>query len=120
MRFSTVLLTLSAIASASASVYPRQSLPSCALPCLANADFGNCGNTDNSCLCKSPAFVNGTTTCIESACSGSDLANAIAYSQALCAAVGVTLTSTPVAASTSASASASATSAASSSSAVSS
>ncbi|KAF9233042.1 hypothetical protein BU15DRAFT_54385, partial [Melanogaster broomeanus] len=59
----------------------------CAAPCLANADYGGCSPTDDSCLCTNEVFLNSTTTCIEAACSGSDLAEAEAFSQALCLAV---------------------------------
>ncbi|KAF7973778.1 hypothetical protein HWV62_14252 [Athelia sp. TMB] len=95
MRFSIALIALSAIASASASVFPRQTLPSCAVPCLQNANFGSCAEDDNVCLCNDQTFITSTTQCIEGACSGSDLTNAEQYSAALCKAVGVTLTSTP-------------------------
>ncbi|KAF8177665.1 hypothetical protein BJ912DRAFT_674045 [Pholiota molesta] len=97
MRFSTVAFTLfGAAASASASsLVARQSpYPDCANPCIASADLGSCGQTDTHCLCTSPAFVSGTTTCIEGACTGADLQKAISVSQGLCAAVGVTLSST--------------------------
>ncbi|KAG1744817.1 hypothetical protein EDB19DRAFT_1874378 [Suillus lakei] len=95
MRFAVVVLALSvAFSSAYAALMARQSLPNCAVPCLTNADFGNCSETDDNCLCHSQAFINSTTTCIQSSCSGSDLTNAEAASQQLCAAVGVTLTVT--------------------------
>ncbi|KAG0699426.1 hypothetical protein DFH29DRAFT_936956 [Suillus ampliporus] len=94
MRFSVVVLTLSAaFSTAFAAMIARQSIPNCAVPCMINADFGNCASTDDSCLCHSQAFINSTTTCIQSSCTGSDLTNAEAASQQLCAAVGVTLTS---------------------------
>ncbi|KAG2159469.1 uncharacterized protein EDB93DRAFT_1115887 [Suillus bovinus] len=105
MRFAVVVLPLSvAVSSAFAALLTRQSLPSCAVPCLTNADFGNCSETDDNCLCHSEAFINSTTSCIQTSCTGSDLTNAEAASQSLCAAVGVTLTS-GVAAATSTSAS---------------
>ncbi|KAF9484322.1 hypothetical protein BDN70DRAFT_872830 [Pholiota conissans] len=103
MRFSTVAFTLfGAAASASAStLVARQSpYPDCANPCLASADFGDCDPTDNHCLCTNSAFVSGTTTCIESSCTGADLAKAISVSQGICLSVGVTLTSSPAATST--------------------
>ncbi|KAG1792029.1 uncharacterized protein HD556DRAFT_1382354 [Suillus plorans] len=93
MRFAVVVLTLSvAVSSAFAALITRQSLPNCAVPCLTDADFGNCSSTDDNCLCHSQAFINSTTTCIHASCTGSDLTNADAASQSLCAAVGVTLT----------------------------
>ncbi|SJL09212.1 uncharacterized protein ARMOST_12588 [Armillaria ostoyae] len=66
----------------------------CALPCITNVDYGSCSPSDNACLCKSATYVNTTTTCIESSCTGSDLTTAIATAQALCAEVGVTFSST--------------------------
>lgn len=59
----------------------------CALPCITNVDYGSCSPSDNACLCKSATYVNTTTTCIESSCTGSDLTTAIATAQALCAEV---------------------------------
>ncbi|KAF8237630.1 hypothetical protein L208DRAFT_1246381, partial [Tricholoma matsutake] len=58
----------------------------CAASCIANANLQGCAATNNTCLCTNQAFVNGTTTCIEASCTGSDLTNAIAASQTLCAA----------------------------------
>ncbi|KAG2040395.1 hypothetical protein BDR03DRAFT_948625 [Suillus americanus] len=93
MRFAVIVLALSfVVESAFTALITRQSLPNCAVPCLTNADFGNCSSTDDSCLCHSQAFINSTTSCIQASCTGSDLTNAEAASQSLCAAVGVTLT----------------------------
>ncbi|OJA13919.1 hypothetical protein AZE42_08575, partial [Rhizopogon vesiculosus] len=94
MRFPIVILALSAtFSSAFAALTARQAaLPNCASTCLADADYGTCASTDDTCLCNSPAFINSTTTCIQATCTGSDLTNAEEASQALCAAVGVTLT----------------------------
>ncbi|KAJ3506786.1 hypothetical protein NLJ89_g6674 [Agrocybe chaxingu] len=95
MRFSTIAFTLfGAAASASASLIARQAaIPNCMLPCLANADFGDCVQTDNLCLCNNRGFVDSTTTCVLASCSGDDLQNALAFSVDLCLKVGVTLTS---------------------------
>ncbi|KAG1724648.1 uncharacterized protein EDB91DRAFT_1350986 [Suillus paluster] len=103
MRFSFVVVALSAaFSTAYAAMIARQnSLPNCAVPCLANADYGNCSSTDDSCLCHSTAFINSTTTCIQASCTGSDLTNAEASSQELCAAVGVTLSTSATATSSS-------------------
>ncbi|KAK7436690.1 hypothetical protein VKT23_018945 [Stygiomarasmius scandens] len=101
--FVPAALVLLASAS-SVSLWKRQ-FPSCAMPCVASADTGSCVPTDNSCLCRSESFVNSTTECIESSCSGNDLQAALSGAQQLCAAVGVTLTSTPTPTPTSESAS---------------
>ena len=63
----------------------------CAAACLASADFGSCSQNDNACLCSSQPFIQSTTSCITSKCSGQDLANAEAYSQAICKSVVRTL-----------------------------
>lgn len=68
-------------------IYPHLASSACSIPCLVNADLGNCSATDNVCLCKSQAFVNSTTACIENACTGADLANAEADAEAICASV---------------------------------
>jgi len=95
MRFSVLFVVLStAFASASAVVFPRQ-LPACATDCLAAGPRGNCALTDNVCMCHNTAFIDQTTLCIQQNCSASDASQAEAYSRSLCAAVGVTLTSTP-------------------------
>ncbi|KAF8961424.1 hypothetical protein BDZ97DRAFT_1829218 [Flammula alnicola] len=97
MRFSTVAFTLfGAAASASAStLFGRQStLPTCAVACTTSADLGGCVATDTHCLCTNPAFVSSTTTCIEAACTGADLQNALTFSQQLCLAVVRLFTST--------------------------
>ncbi|KAK0444253.1 uncharacterized protein EV420DRAFT_1574977 [Desarmillaria tabescens] len=95
MRFSlTVFSALFVTAWGSMLLGRQTSLPDCALPCITNVDYGSCSPSDNACLCKSETYVNTTTTCIESSCTGSDLTTAIATAQALCAEVGVTFSST--------------------------
>ncbi|KAF8688546.1 CFEM domain, partial [Rhizoctonia solani] len=91
MRVSIVLAALAAVASAT-SVSKRQ-IPDCATTCIMSADVGTCGR-DNTCLCKSDAFVNSTYGCISSTCKGNDLEQAVAAARALCIAAGVTLTQT--------------------------
>ncbi|KAK0186516.1 hypothetical protein F5146DRAFT_133983 [Armillaria mellea] len=100
----TVLSALFVTAWGSMLLDRQTSLPDCALPCITNVDYGSCSPSDNACLCKSATYVNTTTTCIESSCTGSDLTTAIATAQALCAEVGVTFSSTslPTGAATSA------------------
>ncbi|KAJ7093295.1 hypothetical protein B0H15DRAFT_947435 [Mycena belliarum] len=96
MRFSAALAVFSLLAaSASASVAPqrRQSFPTCANDCLANPNLGACKAGDNDCLCRDNTFVSSTFACIQAACAGKDLANAINGAAALCAAVHVTLVS---------------------------
>ncbi|THU85128.1 hypothetical protein K435DRAFT_783425 [Dendrothele bispora CBS 962.96] len=96
MRYSFFVSTaLVSLASASSVSLWRRQFPGCATSCLANADTGNCVASDNACLCRSQSFVDSTTQCIESSCSGNDLQTALTDAQMLCAAVGVTLTSTP-------------------------
>ncbi|EJD01850.1 uncharacterized protein FOMMEDRAFT_88233 [Fomitiporia mediterranea MF3/22] len=89
MRFTITLLFAGV---ASAFLVSRQNVPQCALTCIGNADLGGCSATDNQCLCTNQQFIQSTTTCIESTCSGSDLAAAEAFAQQSCASVGVTLT----------------------------
>ncbi|KAH9947877.1 hypothetical protein B0H21DRAFT_736774 [Amylocystis lapponica] len=93
MRFAIALVALSALSASASSLLRRQSLPSCADPCIENADLGSCSASDDTCLCNSSAFVNSVTSCITSSCTGSDLAEAEQAAVALCAAVGVTLSS---------------------------
>ncbi|KAJ7857035.1 hypothetical protein B0H13DRAFT_2077788 [Mycena leptocephala] len=97
MRFSAALAVFSLFAaSASASVTPllrRQSPPACELPCVTNPNLGGCKAGDNTCLCNNDVFVQSTFQCIQAACTGQDLHDAIAGAAALCAAVHVTLVS---------------------------
>ncbi|KAH9474500.1 hypothetical protein JR316_0012960 [Psilocybe cubensis] len=99
MQFSTFAILFGAAATASATalnsnVFSRQSgLPNCAVPCALNADYDGCSPTDNHCLCTSSKFVDSTTTCVMSSCTGQDLQDALSFSQGVCLKVGVTLTS---------------------------
>ncbi|KAI0725952.1 hypothetical protein C8Q72DRAFT_561698 [Fomitopsis betulina] len=102
---------LSALATVQASYLMRRQFPNCASSCLVDADFDGCNSSDDTCLCNSSTFVNSVTSCIESSCSGNDLATAESDAQQLCLAVGVTLaTSASATGSSSASHSASSTS----------
>ncbi|KAI0062583.1 hypothetical protein BV25DRAFT_1825595 [Artomyces pyxidatus] len=71
------------------SLHPRTDFApaDCAIPCLTNADFGSCAQTDITCLCNSSAFITSTTVCIQGACTGTDLANAEAAARSECEAV---------------------------------
>ncbi|KAF9781167.1 hypothetical protein BJ322DRAFT_1111888 [Thelephora terrestris] len=94
MRFSAVLVVLSAAFATTTAAFleTRQSgYASCALPCLTSSNPGTCALDDTLCLCKDQQFVQETTTCFESSCSGSDLTQSIAAAVAMCRAVGVTL-----------------------------
>ncbi|KAG8769154.1 hypothetical protein FRC12_005132 [Ceratobasidium sp. 428] len=92
MRVSFAILAFAAAVSASSGFRRQAAMPACAMQCIMNADLGNCDQTDNTCLCKSQAFVDSTYSCIATACQGDDLNTATAASRALCAAAGVTLT----------------------------
>ncbi|EMD36955.1 hypothetical protein CERSUDRAFT_95223 [Gelatoporia subvermispora B] len=59
----------------------------CAEDCLVNADFGGCAQTDDVCLCNSPAFIDSLNACIDAACTGGDLTIAEQEVEGLCAAV---------------------------------
>ncbi|KAF7366767.1 CFEM domain-containing protein [Mycena sanguinolenta] len=99
MRFSTALAVFSLFAaSVSASYTPAYGLsrrqgPACEEDCLAHPNLGNCGASDLTCLCNNSDFVQGTFQCIQAACSGTDLEEAIELAAATCQSVGVTLSS---------------------------
>ncbi|KAJ6588239.1 hypothetical protein B0H19DRAFT_1247929 [Mycena capillaripes] len=93
MRFSTALTVFALFAASASALHPRQAPPTCTNDCYAKLDFGSCKQGDNTCLCKSDSFVQGTFQCIEAACSGQDLHDAIASAAGLCAAAGVVLPS---------------------------
>ncbi|KIK68409.1 hypothetical protein GYMLUDRAFT_35824 [Collybiopsis luxurians FD-317 M1] len=97
MKFFVTLSALSAITSTWAyALIPRQTFPPCSQSCLTSADFGSCNPTDDTCLCKSPAFISSTASCIASSCTGNDLTEANQAAQQLCLAVGVTLTDSSI------------------------
>ncbi|KAJ6463982.1 hypothetical protein C8R45DRAFT_505521 [Mycena sanguinolenta] len=99
MRFSAALAVFSLFAaSVSASYTPAYGLsrrqgPACEQDCLAHPNLGNCGASDLTCLCNNSDFVQGTFKCIQAACSGTDLEQAIELAAATCQSVGVTLVS---------------------------
>lgn len=47
--------------------------------------------TDAACICTKPAFLTGSQTCIEGACSAADQQMAAEYATSFCASAGVTL-----------------------------
>ena len=61
--------------------------PGCALPCLTSTDHGSCNLDDTSCLCHNQQFVDATTLCFQSSCTGSDLDQSIAAAVEMCRAV---------------------------------
>ncbi|KAK7042527.1 CFEM domain-containing protein [Favolaschia claudopus] len=98
MRFATALAVFSLFAATSATVAPQLGLvrrqgPACEQDCLAHPNLGNCKASDLTCLCNNNDFVQGTFDCIKAACTGTDLASAIALAAATCQSVGVTLAS---------------------------
>ncbi|PSS34216.1 hypothetical protein PHLCEN_2v1726 [Hermanssonia centrifuga] len=97
MRFSLAAFFLTAAVStaSAATLFPRQSFPTCSDDCILNPPnlFG-CDSNDNKCLCSSTQYVAATTACIASACSAQDAASADSLSQSLCEQVGITLTAT--------------------------
>ncbi|KAF8216273.1 hypothetical protein K438DRAFT_1953235 [Mycena galopus ATCC 62051] len=99
MRFSAALAVFSLFAaSASASYTPLHGLsrrqgPACEQSCLANPDLGSCDASNLTCLCNSSAFVQGTFQCIQAACKGTDLEQAIQLAAETCQSVGVVLVS---------------------------
>ncbi|KAF8898077.1 hypothetical protein CPB85DRAFT_191366 [Mucidula mucida] len=86
MRFSIIVLLASAVSGM--SLYPRQSdLPDCAMTCIQSADSSGCSSTDQTCLCKSSAFVQSSATCLQSTCSADELNTAVQVAEALCKSV---------------------------------
>ncbi|KAG9226929.1 hypothetical protein CCMSSC00406_0003398 [Pleurotus cornucopiae] len=91
-----MFFSLASIALLAVSVAAQGGFPQCAIQCLDPTQSVNgCGPTDNACLCNDTAFISSTTACIDTNCEGDDVANAQSAARSLCAAVGVTLTSTP-------------------------
>nr|GAT52731.1 predicted protein [Mycena chlorophos] len=97
MRFTAAVAVFSLFAASTASTLPllqRQSgFPTCANECLANPNLGGCQAGDDTCLCNNNTFVTSTFQCIESACTGEDLATAIQGAYELCLSVKVTISS---------------------------
>jgi hypothetical protein len=98
MRFSTVFVVLSAaFATTSASLLENRQTgyASCALPCLTTITSASCAANDTKCLCQDKDFVNKTTLCFQTNCTGTDLTKSVAAAVEMCRSVGVTLSSTP-------------------------
>ncbi|KAJ7291378.1 hypothetical protein C8J57DRAFT_1272485 [Mycena rebaudengoi] len=96
MRFSTILAACSlfaASASAASSHLMTRQFPPCSMDCLAKPNLGACKLGENDCLCRDNTFVTTTFECIQAACKGKELADAIGGAANLCAAAGVTLVS---------------------------
>jgi len=97
MRAFLSLFITALVSTVSASVlYPRAvpGYPDCAQGCLANATSSKCSPGEVHCLCLDTQFVNSTSACFASACSGADLQAADKTAQDNCKLAGVTLTST--------------------------
>jgi len=87
------LLTALSIASLAVAQAPP---PACATNCVNNTPSSKCTNkTDVNCLCHDDDFITKATQCILTTCQGNDVQASEQFAQQLCAAVGVTLTSTP-------------------------
>ncbi|EIW79793.1 hypothetical protein CONPUDRAFT_26321, partial [Coniophora puteana RWD-64-598 SS2] len=72
------------VAFGSTHAFSCSNLPACATNCLASADMGDCQEGDDTCLCNNQAFINSTTSCIQSTCTGQDLQTAEYDAQQLC------------------------------------
>ncbi|KAI0301309.1 hypothetical protein BC826DRAFT_558394 [Russula brevipes] len=94
--FALFVLGLVSIVCASGGLSPRQvaGYPACAQSCLANAKSTKCLSGEVQCLCEDTDFINNTTACFLSSCSGSDLQTAEDTARKNCALAGVTLSST--------------------------
>ncbi|KAI3611881.1 hypothetical protein WG66_016217 [Moniliophthora roreri] len=93
MKSFTVAILAAASASASTLFARQAGIPSCAATCITQAKIPDgCDPTDNGCLCRNQEFVQSTSDCVKSTCSGNDLTQAEALAQQLCADQGVTLT----------------------------
>ncbi|BFZ59399.1 hypothetical protein YB2330_000408 [Saitoella coloradoensis] len=99
----TLLATLGAATLASAQI---SGLPTCAATCFAT-QIGSlsCSSSDVACICGSTGFLTTLSECIFSSCSSSDQQTAISAAQSLCAAAGVSLDASAIAASATAAAS---------------
>jgi len=86
------LLTALSIASLAVAQAPP---PACATNCVNNTPSTCTNKTDVNCLCHDDDFITKATQCILTTCQGNDVQASEQFAQQLCAAVGVTLTSTP-------------------------
>ncbi|KAF1921191.1 hypothetical protein BDU57DRAFT_534896 [Ampelomyces quisqualis] len=94
MRFTTSAIVAFATSFAFVAAQDLSNVPSCAIPCFANAIQGSgCSLTDVKCQCTtgSQAITDSLLQCTPSRCSADDLAKLAPAVSNLCAAVGVTL-----------------------------
>ncbi|KAF9000382.1 hypothetical protein BDZ89DRAFT_1170314 [Hymenopellis radicata] len=90
MHFSILVLIASAVSGM--SLYPRQPLPDCAVPCITTAVLSSgCPSSNQTCLCKSSVFVSTAAMCFGSECSPADQSTAFQVADELCSSVGVTV-----------------------------
>ena len=59
----------------------------CALPCLTTITSASCAANDTKCLCQDKDFVNKTTLCFQTNCTGDDLTKSVAAAVEMCRAV---------------------------------
>ncbi|KAJ8520503.1 hypothetical protein ONZ45_g2662 [Pleurotus djamor] len=85
---------LATFALAAVTIVHAQTLPACAKDCL-NSTSSSCSSTDILCLCNNSTLVANVVDCARSSCQGADFNSAASGAVALCAAVGVTLSSLP-------------------------
>ncbi|KAG9091217.1 hypothetical protein FRC06_000669 [Ceratobasidium sp. 370] len=73
-----------------ASLVRAQDFPTCAQPCLGQADPGSCSLTDNTCLCQNASYCNATNNCFHNSCGLSDWQSAYNLAVQMCNDAGVT------------------------------
>jgi len=90
MRSTFIAVTLALAAQA---VYAQlDKLPECASPCLlSNISKSGCEDPTSNfkCVCESEPFVTAASECIQTACKGDDITNAMAAAAGLCKSFGV-------------------------------
>jgi len=71
----------------------RTLIATCPQSCWDAADYGSCNSdSDASCLCNEPAFVESVSACVEGSCSASDVAEYQQLADEICTTADVRLT----------------------------
>lgn len=94
MKTAAAIVLAVSVASASASLSPRQidKIPPCALQCaIGQITSTGCAQTDFACICSASAFVAGLVPCVQAACTPAQFDDTVKAAQGLCSAAGVTL-----------------------------
>jgi len=82
-----------AVVGAALAAAQLDQIPTCALSCaITSIGASGCPQTDIACICQAAPFLSGILSCIQGACSASEIEQTLKAAQGLCLSAGVTIT----------------------------